>query len=165
MTGTKSKNRLAEVLTHLTCWGLILGFPFLFVIDQDESIVDWQEYGKRATVILCYSIVFYINYFSLGAGKEASRTALPEKVRLEVRDFRRREDLFIRTQDNHRIKLQTVMILKCAIMDDEPLALGLMESYVEKTPFLTLAGRYSSAVAAMEKLQNRVHDRFQPICN
>ena len=45
------------------------------------------------------------------------------------------------------------MILKCAIMDDEPLALGLMESYVEKTPFLTLAGRYSSAVAAMEKLQ------------
>ncbi len=65
MTGTKSKNRLAEVLTHLTCWGLILGFPFLFVIDQDESIVDWQEYCKRATVILCYSIVFYINYFSL----------------------------------------------------------------------------------------------------
>lgn len=26
------------------------------------------------------------------------------------------------------------MKLKCAIVDDEPLALGLLESYVEKTP-------------------------------
>ena len=28
------------------------------------------------------------------------------------------------------------MNLKCAIVDDEPLALGLLESYVNKTPFL-----------------------------
>ena len=26
------------------------------------------------------------------------------------------------------------MIIKCAIVDDEPLALGLLESYVKKTP-------------------------------
>ena len=28
------------------------------------------------------------------------------------------------------------MNLKCAIVDDEPLALNLLESYVNKTPFL-----------------------------
>lgn len=32
------------------------------------------------------------------------------------------------------------MILRCAIVDDEPLALGLLESYVNKTPFLQLTG-------------------------
>lgn len=37
------------------------------------------------------------------------------------------------------------MNLKCAIVDDEPLALNLLESYVNKTPFLELAGKYSSA--------------------
>ena len=31
------------------------------------------------------------------------------------------------------------MNLKCAIVDDEPLALNLLESYVNKTPFLELA--------------------------
>lgn len=30
------------------------------------------------------------------------------------------------------------MNLKCAIVDDEPLALNLLESYVNKTPFLEL---------------------------
>ena len=37
------------------------------------------------------------------------------------------------------------MNLTCAIVDDEPLALDLLESYVNKTPFLTLKGKYSSA--------------------
>lgn len=44
------------------------------------------------------------------------------------------------------------MQLKCAIIDDEPLALDLLESYVSKTPFLTLTGKYSSAVQAMQQL-------------
>ena len=30
------------------------------------------------------------------------------------------------------------MILRCAIVDDEPLALGLLESYVNKTRFCNL---------------------------
>lgn len=38
------------------------------------------------------------------------------------------------------------MIIKCAIIDDEPLALGLLESYVKKTPSLELYGAYSSAI-------------------
>lgn len=41
------------------------------------------------------------------------------------------------------------MKINCAIIDDEPLARDLLESYVNKTPFLTLAGKYGSAVEAM----------------
>lgn len=44
------------------------------------------------------------------------------------------------------------MPLNCAIIDDEPLALDLLESYVRKTPFLQLTGKYSSAVQAMQQL-------------
>ena len=33
------------------------------------------------------------------------------------------------------------MILNCIIVDDEPLALDLLESYIKKTPFLKLTGR------------------------
>lgn len=48
-----------------------------------------------------------------------------------------------------------MMNLTCAIVDDEPLALGLLESYVCKTPFLQLAGTYSSAVQAMNELPGK----------
>jgi DNA-binding LytR/AlgR family response regulator len=34
-------------------------------------------------------------------------------------------------------------------VDDEPLALSLLESYVQKTPFLRLTGKYSNARSAM----------------
>ncbi|WP_321479991.1 LytTR family DNA-binding domain-containing protein [uncultured Bacteroides sp.] len=44
------------------------------------------------------------------------------------------------------------MMLNCAIIDDEPLALSLLESYVNKTPFLKLIGKYSSAMQAMKEL-------------
>lgn len=44
------------------------------------------------------------------------------------------------------------MELTCAIVDDEPLALELLASYVEKTPCLRLEGKYSSAVMAMKEL-------------
>ena len=30
------------------------------------------------------------------------------------------------------------MTLRCAIVDDEPLALGLLQSYVQKTPMLRI---------------------------
>ena len=45
------------------------------------------------------------------------------------------------------------MKLKCAIVDDEPLALGLLQSYAKKTPLLELCGCYSSAIEAMKHLQ------------
>lgn len=50
------------------------------------------------------------------------------------------------------------MNLKCAIIDDEPLALNLLESYVNKTPFLVLEGKYSSAVQAIKDLPDKKID-------
>ena len=48
--------------------------------------------------------------------------------------------------------------MKCVIVDDEPLALDLLESYVQKTPFLELAGKYSSAVQAIKELAGHPAD-------
>ena len=48
--------------------------------------------------------------------------------------------------------------MTCVIVDDEPLALDLLESYVRKTPFLELAGKYSSAVQALRELSGRGAD-------
>ena len=45
------------------------------------------------------------------------------------------------------------MRLTCAIIDDEPLAVELMESYVRKTPFLELKASFGSGVAACEALR------------
>ncbi|TAE94100.1 MAG: response regulator, partial [Runella slithyformis] len=45
------------------------------------------------------------------------------------------------------------MILRCIAVDDEPLALGLVSAFIEKTPFLTLVGKYSSAIEALTILQ------------
>jgi len=44
-------------------------------------------------------------------------------------------------------------IIRCLIVDDEPLALDLLESYVKRTPFLQLCGRANSAQGAMEQMQ------------
>lgn len=41
------------------------------------------------------------------------------------------------------------MILNCIAIDDEPLALGLIASFIEKTPFLKLVGKYASAIEAL----------------
>ncbi|WP_102407294.1 LytR/AlgR family response regulator transcription factor [Parabacteroides bouchesdurhonensis] len=50
------------------------------------------------------------------------------------------------------------MKLTCAIIDDEPLAISLLESYVNKTPFLELAGKYNSAVNALPELNKQPVD-------
>lgn len=49
-------------------------------------------------------------------------------------------------------------VIRCAVVDDEPLALGLMASYVKKTPFLKLVGAYSSAVQAMQEMHDHIVD-------
>ena len=46
------------------------------------------------------------------------------------------------------------MTINCAIIDDEPLAAGLLESYVTKTPYLNLTGTYNSAITAMRDLRD-----------
>lgn len=50
------------------------------------------------------------------------------------------------------------MTLNCAIIDDEPLAAQLLESYVKDVPFLTLTGTYNSALTAMADLRNKPAD-------
>jgi DNA-binding LytR/AlgR family response regulator len=47
------------------------------------------------------------------------------------------------------------MNISCAIIDDEPLAAGLLEGYVKKTPYLNLVGTYNSAVKAMKDLSEK----------
>lgn len=47
------------------------------------------------------------------------------------------------------------MILNCIAVDDEPLALGLICSFIEQTPFLKLAGSFSSGIKALEALHHQ----------
>ena len=48
--------------------------------------------------------------------------------------------------------------MKCAIIDDEPLASELIASYVRKTSFLELVGVYNSAVEAMKVIRSNEVD-------
>lgn len=41
-------------------------------------------------------------------------------------------------------------LLRCLIVDDEPLARNLLADYVGKVPFLTLQGAYASPLLALE---------------
>lgn len=50
------------------------------------------------------------------------------------------------------------MKLTCAIIDDEPLAIGLLESYVKKTPFLELHNSFPSAFQAVDVLKENPVD-------
>ncbi|AVM51268.1 LytTR family DNA-binding domain-containing protein [Capnocytophaga sp. oral taxon 878] len=43
----------------------------------------------------------------------------------------------------------------CIIVDDEPMALQLLESYVLKTPFLQLVGKFSNAIDVLDYFYNR----------
>lgn len=45
------------------------------------------------------------------------------------------------------------MILKCLAVDDEPLALDILEDYISKIPFLELVKRTESAIEAMQMVQ------------
>jgi DNA-binding LytR/AlgR family response regulator len=50
------------------------------------------------------------------------------------------------------------MNISCAIIDDEPLAAGLLKSYADNTPFLELKGVFNSAVAAIRELRQQPVD-------
>lgn len=50
------------------------------------------------------------------------------------------------------------MNLKTIVIDDEPLAVKLVAGYVEKTPFLELAGQFDNAVDAIAFLNNQEVD-------
>lgn len=48
--------------------------------------------------------------------------------------------------------------MKCIVVDDEPFALNLIKSYVERTPFLSLAGTFTNPFKALEYLKNHKTD-------
>ncbi len=48
--------------------------------------------------------------------------------------------------------------LRCVVIDDEPLAAMLIESYVKKTPYLELVATFSSAVEAMQSEEMKSAD-------
>ena len=50
------------------------------------------------------------------------------------------------------------MTLNCLIVDDEPLALDLLESYVSRTPFLHLIAQCDSAVKALSVIEEEPID-------
>jgi DNA-binding LytR/AlgR family response regulator len=49
-------------------------------------------------------------------------------------------------------------MVTCAIIDDEPLAVALLESYANKTPFLELKGKFNSAINALALLSRQPVD-------
>ena len=48
--------------------------------------------------------------------------------------------------------------MKCIIVDDEPLALDIMQDYTGKVPFLDFKGRYESSLEALDYLQTNSID-------
>ncbi|WP_299252419.1 LytTR family DNA-binding domain-containing protein [uncultured Cytophaga sp.] len=54
--------------------------------------------------------------------------------------------------------MQTTQKITCLIVDDEPMALSLMEDYVKKIPFLDLRGICSNAFQALEKVHEEKID-------
>jgi len=49
-------------------------------------------------------------------------------------------------------------LLKCIIIDDEPLAVKLLETFVQQTPFTELVGVCDNALEGMELLANSAVD-------
>lgn len=48
--------------------------------------------------------------------------------------------------------------MTCIIVDDEPLAVKLLETFVERTPDLQLLGSYTDSIAALEALRSNPSD-------
>lgn len=46
------------------------------------------------------------------------------------------------------------MKIKCIIVDDEPLAIEIIEAYIEKIPYLELVGKFTSGIEALQYLKN-----------
>ena len=50
------------------------------------------------------------------------------------------------------------MNLTCIIVDDEPLAIRLLENFVERTPFLVLKASFTDSISALQTIKNDVVD-------
>ena len=54
--------------------------------------------------------------------------------------------------------------LSCIIVDDEPLAVRLLESYVEKTPDLELIASFTDSIKAINAVKEQKPDYFPISC-
>lgn len=54
-------------------------------------------------------------------------------------------------------------MLNCIIIDDEPLAIKLIENFIERTPFLSVAGKYLNPLEALSALPENIHLIFLDI--
>jgi len=50
------------------------------------------------------------------------------------------------------------MKIRCIVIDDEPLAIEIIESYIEKIPYVELAGKFSNAIDALQYLKSNKVD-------
>ena len=48
--------------------------------------------------------------------------------------------------------------LRCIVVDDEPLAVKMLEGFVERTPFLELAGSFNDPVLALSEIRSQAPD-------
>lgn len=49
-------------------------------------------------------------------------------------------------------------MIQCLIVDDEPIALDILENYVRKTPFLELKGKCNGVIEALQQMQDQSID-------
>src|SRR3989337_2996035 len=47
------------------------------------------------------------------------------------------------------------MVINCLLIDDEPLALQLLEDFVRKTPYLKLAGKFEEPLQALPIIESQ----------
>lgn len=50
------------------------------------------------------------------------------------------------------------MKIRCIVIDDEPLAIEILESYIEKIPYVELTGKFSNAIEALQYLKSNKVD-------
>ena len=56
------------------------------------------------------------------------------------------------------------MTLSCIIVDDEPLAVRLLESFVSKTPDLTLLASFTDSVEAINAVKRCLYREKWSLC-
>ncbi|WP_321479992.1 histidine kinase [uncultured Bacteroides sp.] len=60
----QTSTRTLEALIHVISWGIVFGFPFLFM-GREGNNINWNSYIYHAVVPLSLLILFYANYFFL----------------------------------------------------------------------------------------------------
>ncbi|MGK4568347.1 histidine kinase [Flavobacterium sp. 3HN19-14] len=66
-------------------------------------------------------------------------------------ELRTNEDA-IQKEYQGNLKIANHMILKCIAVDDEPLSLQIIVSYIQQTPSLQLTGQFSNAIEALKAI-------------